>query len=263
MRKNFKTILYEQMEGVAWISLNRPEVHNAMNEEMIAELTDAFLSFNELKDIRAVVLTGNGKSFCAGADINYMKRIATLGTNENVEDAKKLALMFRSVYNCPIPTIALIFGSVFGGANGILSACDIVIAEENTTFAFTEVKLGIAPATIAPFVIKRIGEFGAKELMLTGKRFKAKEAKKWNLVNHVYNNEKEENPLDEILKQFESSAPEAVKETKKLIKEILGKDINEGIDYTSKLIAKLRASEEGQEGMAAFLEKRKPNWTTE
>jgi methylglutaconyl-CoA hydratase len=251
------------MEGVAWISLNRPEVHNAMNEEMIAELTDAFLSFNELKDIRAVVLTGNGKSFCAGADINYMKRIATLGTNENVEDAKKLALMFRSVYNCPIPTIALIFGSVFGGANGILSACDIVIAEENTTFAFTEVKLGIAPATIAPFVIKRIGEFGAKELMLTGKRFKAKEAKKWNLVNHVYNNEKEENPLDEILKQFESSAPEAVKETKKLIKEILGKDINEGIDYTSKLIAKLRASEEGQEGMAAFLEKRKPNWTTE
>jgi len=263
MRKNFKTILYEQMEGVAWISLNRPEVHNAMNEEMIAELTDAFLSFNELKDIRAVVLTGNGKSFCAGADINYMKRIATLGTNENVEDAKKLALMFRSVYNCPIPTIALIFGSVFGGANGILSACDIVIAEENTTFAFTEVKLGIAPATIAPFVIKRIGEFGAKELMLTGKRFKAKEAKKWNLVNHVYNNEKEENPLDEILKQFESSAPEAVKETKKLIKEILGKYINEGIDYTSKLIAKLRASEEGQEGMAAFLEKRKPNWTTE
>ena len=263
MRKNFKTILYEQMEGVAWISLNRPEVHNAMNEEMIAELTDAFLSFNELKDKRAVVLTGNGKSFCAGADINYMKRIATLGTNENVEDAKKLALMFRSVYNCPIPTIALIFGSVFGGANGILSACDIVIAEENTTFAFTEVKLGIAPATIAPFVIKRIGEFGAKELMLTGKRFKAKEAKKWNLVNHVYNNEKEENPLDEILKQFESSAPEAVKETKKLIKEILGKDINEGIDYTSKLIAKLRASEEGQEGMAAFLENRKPNWTTE
>ena len=150
------------MEGVAWISLNRPEVHNAMNEEMIAELTDAFLSFNELKDIRAVVLTGNGKSFCAGADINYMKRIATLGTNENVEDAKKLALMFRSVYNCPIPTIALIFGSVFGGANGILSACDIVIAEENTTFAFTEVKLGIAPATIAPFVIKRIGELVQK-----------------------------------------------------------------------------------------------------
>ncbi len=263
MKENFNTILYQQMEGVAWISLNRPEVHNAMNEEMIAELTNVFISFAENKDIRAVVLTGNGKSFCSGADVNYMKSIATLGTQENVEDGKKLAHLFKSVYHCSIPTIALIFGSVFGGANGILAACDIVIAEEGTTFAFSEVKLGITPATIAPFVIKRIGEFGAKELMLTGKRFNAKEAQKWNLVNHVYNKDNEENPLNRILKQFNSSAPEAVKETKILIKEILGKDINEGIDYTSKLIAKLRASEEGQEGMTAFLEKRKPNWRIE
>lgn len=263
MKKKFNTIIFEQLDGVAWISLNRPEVHNAMNEEMIAELTNVYISFSEIKDVRAVVLTGNGKSFCAGADLNYMKSIANLGTSENVEDGKKLAHLFKSVYDCPIPTIALIFGSVFGGANGILSACDIVIAEENTTFAFTEVKLGIAPATIAPFVIKRIGEFGAKELMLTGKRFNAREAQQWNLVNHVYNKDNEENPLNRILKQFKSSAPEAVKETKILIKEILGKDVNDGIDYTSKLIAKLRASDEGQEGMAAFLDKRKPNWTKE
>lgn len=263
MRKNYNTILFEQMNGVGWLSLNRPEVHNAMNEEMIAELTNVFKSFEKAKDIRAIVLTGNGKSFCAGADVNYMKSIATLGFDENVEDGKKLANMFKSVYDCPIPTIALVHGSAFGGANGLLAACDIVIAEENTNFAFSEVKLGIAPATIAPFVIKRIGEFGAKELMLTGKRFKAGEAQKWNLINHVYNSEKEENPLNGILKQFESSAPEAVKETKILIKEVLGKDIDEGIEFTSKLIAKLRESKEGQEGMAAFLEKRKANWSGE
>ncbi len=261
MKENFNTIILEQKNRIAWLSLNRPEVHNAINEEMIAELTKVFISFEKAKDVRAVVLTGNGKSFCAGADLNYMKSIATLGTKENVEDGKKLALLFKSIYDCPIPTIALVFGSAFGGANGIIASCDIVIAEENTTFAFSEVKLGITPATISPFVIRRIGEFGAKELMLTGKRFDTYEAKKWNLVNHIYN--KENSPLNEILKQFGSSAPEAVKETKKLIHDILGKDIDEGIDYTSKLIAKLRASSEGQEGMAAFLEKRKPNWKTE
>ncbi len=257
------TITLSKINGIAWLSLNRPEVHNAMNEEMISELTTVFNSFNNDNATRAIVLTGNGKSFCAGADLNYMKNIATLGYDENVQDGKKLANMFKAVYNCPIPTIALIHGSAFGGANGLLAACDIVIAEQNTTFAFSEVKLGIAPATIAPFVIKRIGEFGAKELMLTGKRFKAKEAQKWNLINHVYDSQNEENPLNGILKQFESSAPQAVKETKKLIHTILGKNIDEGIDFTSKLIAKLRASDEGQEGMASFLDKRKANWVNE
>lgn len=260
MKNKYNTIIYKHVNNIAWLSLNRPEVHNAMNEEMIAELTAVFKSIVDEQSIRVVVINGNGSSFCAGADLNYMKSIANLGFDENVEDGKRLAGLFNSIYNCPIPTIANIHGSVFGGANGLISACDIVIAEQNTTFAFSEVKLGIAPATIAPFVIKRIGEFGAKELMLTGKRFKAKEAQKWNLVNHVYNTQNEESPLVGILKQFESSAPQAVKETKTLITTILGKDIEEGIKYTSKLIAKLRASDEGQEGMASFLEKRKPNW---
>jgi len=260
MKKNYNTIFYEQVGNIAYISLNRPEVHNAMNEEMIAELTSVFKSFKEITNTRAIVLTGNGKSFCAGADLNYMKNIASLGFDENVKDGKKLANLFKSIYDCPIPTIATVHGLVFGGANGLIAACDIIIAEQNTTFAFSEVKLGIAPATIAPFVIKRIGEFGAKELMLTGKRFKAKEAQKWNLVNHIYNIEKDINPLNTIIKQFISSAPEAVKETKILIKTILGKNIDEGINYTSKLIAKLRASDEGQEGMTAFLDKRNPNW---
>lgn len=255
--QRYTSVLVEKTAFISWVRLNRPEVHNAMNAEMIAELTGVFKSFGGDKKSRAVVLTGNGKSFCAGADLNYMKGIAEFGFDENVKDGKKLAGLFKAIYDCPIPTIALIHGSAFGGANGLLAACDIVIAEENTTFAFSEVKLGIAPATIAPFVIKRIGEFGAKELMLTGKRFKAQEAKRWNLVNHVYKTQQDGNPLDKILKEFESSAPAAVRETKTLIKTVLGKDIEEGIEFTSKLIATLRASEEGQEGMAAFLEKRK------
>ena len=258
--KKYNTVLLENLGMVSWVRLNRPEVHNAMNAEMIAELTGVFNSFKEEKYIRAVVLTGNGKSFCAGADLNYMKGIAEFGFEENEEDGKKLANLFKSIYDCPLPTIALVHGSAFGGANGLLAACDIVIAEAGTTFAFSEVKLGIAPATIAPFVIKRIGEFGAKELMLTGKRFKAAEAQRWNLVNHVYKSGSDENPLNELLKQFESSAPEAVKETKVLIKTVLGKGIEEGMEFTSKLIARLRASEEGQEGMASFLEKRKAKW---
>ena len=169
--QNFKTITLNQNSGVSWLALNRPEIHNAMNAEMIAELTEVYKSFEDTQE-RAVVLTGNGKSFCAGADLNYMKGIAEFGIKENVEDGKRLAKLFKSIYDCPIPTIALVHGSAFGGANGLLAACDIVIAEEDTIFAFSEVKLGIAPATIAPFVIKRIGEFGAKELMMTGKRFK-------------------------------------------------------------------------------------------
>ncbi len=254
------TITINKSQNVVWVNLNRPEVHNAMNAEMIAELTEVFKSLDEDIESRAVVLTGNGKSFCAGADLNYMKGIAEFGFEENEEDGKKLANLFKSIYDCPLPTIALVHGSAFGGANGLLAACDIVIAEAETTFAFSEVKLGIAPATIAPFVIKRIGEFGAKELMLTGKRFKAAEAQRWNLVNHVYKSGSDENPLNELLKQFESSAPEAVKETKVLIKTVLGKEIGEGMEFTSKLIARLRASEEGQEGMASFLEKRKAKW---
>ncbi|NQU35459.1 MAG: enoyl-CoA hydratase/isomerase family protein [Bacteroidetes bacterium] len=259
MINKLNTISVDQ-NRVTKIALNRPEVHNAMNAEMIAELTAIFNSIKNEEEIRCVVLVGNGKSFCAGADLNYMKGIAEFGFEENVKDGKRLAGLFKSIYDCPVPTIAVVHGAAYGGANGLIAACDIVIAEENTTFAFSEVKLGIAPATIAPFVIRRIGEFGAKELMLTGKRFKASEAQKWNLVNHVYNKEKNDNPLDAILKQFESSAPGAVKETKILIHTILGKSINEGIDTTSELIAKLRASSEGQEGMTAFLEKRKPTW---
>ena len=246
---------------VTTIELNRPEVHNAMNDVMISELKEAFDQAGKRDNTRVIILRGRGKSFCAGADLNYMKSIAAFGFEENAKDSQKLAALFKSVYDCPVPTIALVHGSAFGGANGLLAACDIVIAERNTTFAFSEVKLGIAPATIAPFVIRRIGEFGAKELMLTGKRFKSAEAEKWNLVNHVVEENKLEETLEIITNQLLSSGPQAIKETKKLIEKVVdSNNMDELINYTTNIIASLRASDEGQEGMAAFLEKRKANW---
>ena len=260
MKDNYKTILITRDNQQLSIWLNRPEVHNAMNDVMIAELTSVFYSVSKLEDIRVIILRGKGKSFCAGADLNYMKGIAEFGFEENVNDGKKLFNLFNSIYNCPLPTIAMVHGSAFGGANGLMAACDIVIAEENTTFAFSEVKLGISPVTISPFVINRIGEFGAKELMMTGKRFNALEAEKWHLVNHSIAKEDFEDTFDFIVKQLLTSAPEAVKQTKTLIGEVLEKEIDDLNDYTANKIAVLRASEEGQEGMASFLEKRKANW---
>jgi methylglutaconyl-CoA hydratase len=256
------TILIEPSDQVTTICLNRPEVHNAMNEEMISELTQAFQNIAPLENFpRAVVLRGNGKSFCSVADLNYMKGIAGFGFEENVKDGQNLAKLFLSIYQCPVPVVAVVHGSAFGGANGLLAACDMVVAEENTKFAFSEVKLGIAPATIAPFVIKRIGEFGAKELMLTGKRFSAEEAKHWHLVNSVVPETGIEEKLQQILNELRTAAPHAVRETKKLITKIIQEsDLDKNLDHTSKLIAQLRASEEGQEGMAAFLEKRKAAW---
>jgi len=260
--KEHRTIIVEKTENIITIWLNRPEVHNAMNELMIEELTDVFTSTTD-EEIWAVLLRGKGKSFCAGADLNYMKEIASFGIADNKADSMKLANLFNSIYSYPIPTIALVHGSAFGGANGLLAACDIVVAEENTTFAFTEVKLGIAPATISPFVIKRIGEFGAKELMITGKRFKGPEALKWKLVNNSLPEEELEKKLQQLIEEIKRNGPKAVRATKKLIHSIIDSDIDELIEYTGDLIAELRASDEGQEGMAAFLEKRKSKWQTD
>lgn len=257
--KKHETIITEQEAGINTIWLNRPDVHNAMNAQMISELTEVFQNLDD-DGIRAVVLRGKGKSFCAGADLNYMKEIATFGYEENKTDSLKLAGLFRSIYECPFPTIAVVHGAAVGGANGLLAACDIVIAEENTTFAFSEVKLGIAPATIAPFVIKRIGEFGAKELMITGKRFKGPEALKWHLVNSIVSETELENTLNTFTDELKRNAPAAVRATKSLIRTVMENKQDDMLEFTADLIARLRAAEEGQEGMAAFLEKRKPKW---
>lgn len=253
----------EVFEGVVTtVNLNRPEVHNAMNELMISELTDVFTSMDKESHTRLIILSGNGKSFCAGADLNYMKSIANYGYDQNYNDGQKLAALFEAVYNCPVPTIAKVHGSAFGGANGLLAACDIVLADENTTFAFSEVKLGIGPATISPFVIKRIGEFNARDLMLTGRRFKGREAEKAGLVNKSLPSDEIDEVIEDYIKEFKSGAPGAVRATKEIILSISGsnKSIDEQMKYTASCIAELRQSEEGQEGMTAFFEKRRSKW---
>ncbi|MBT3750511.1 MAG: enoyl-CoA hydratase/isomerase family protein [Bacteroidetes bacterium] len=261
----YETIELERSKSIITVWLSRPELHNAMNDVMIAELTQVFRDFSEDEDLRMAILRGRGESFCAGADLNYMKNIADFGLEENLKDSIKLAQLFNTISECSIPTISLVHGACFGGANGLIAACDIVIAAINTVFAFSEVRIGIAPATIAPFVIRRIGEYGAKELMITGKRFNGEEALKWKLVNHVFVEKDLESELEKYIAQILSSGPNAVKASKELITQILrgGRDLADTEDYTTKMITELRASDEGQEGMASFLEKRKPNWISD
>jgi methylglutaconyl-CoA hydratase len=262
MEQNFKTIEVLKEGFVVNIRLNRPDIHNALNPLMIAELTTAFTEMANQPELRLVTLRGNGPSFCAGADLNYMKEIAGFGQEENLEDARKLATLFKQISDCPVPVLAIVHGAVYGGANGLSAACDIVLAHEETVFAFSEVKLGITPATISPFVIARCGQAAARELMLTGRKFTASEAYRFMLVNQIYSNESAEKITEFYIKQLLSSAPNALRQCKILIKLVdeESADSTKIFDETTAMIASQRASAEGQEGLAAFFEKRKPNW---
>ncbi|PKP31795.1 MAG: enoyl-CoA hydratase [Bacteroidetes bacterium HGW-Bacteroidetes-16] len=258
----FETLIVEKKEDILYVYLNRPEVHNAINELMISELTSVYAEASKDELLRLVVLKGKGKSFCAGADLNYMSHIAHHSKDENYKDGQRLAKMFKTVYKCHVPTMAIVHGSAFGGANGLFAACDVVLADENTTFAFSEVKIGIGPATIMPFIIRRIGEYHARDLMLTGRKFKGKEAEKTGLINKAVPTSLLIETVKKYINEFITAAPKATRATKQLIQYLMydGPELTELIDYTAGIIANLRADEEGQEGMAAFLEKRKPAW---
>jgi methylglutaconyl-CoA hydratase len=257
----FKTIELEVKNEIGTIWLNRPEIHNAFNEVMISELIQLFEEINDREDIRVVVMRGRGKSFCAGADLNWMRDVAKYSYEDNYKESLNLSLCFYNIYTCTKPTIAVVHGAAIGGANGLLAACDMVYADENTTFSLSEVKIGIVPACISPYVTKRVGEYGSKELMLTGKRFKGAEAAHHKLVNKSLAADQMENALSELISLLKTSGPKAMTHCKNLLYDVSNKlTLQEAIDYTAKMIAEIRASEEGQEGMAAFLEKRKPNW---
>jgi methylglutaconyl-CoA hydratase len=259
--KNYETISFDNVNGIGTVWLNRPDVHNALNQQMILEVIDCFESQNDNPEVRIMVLRGRGKSFCAGADLNYMKGIATFGFDENYQDSLKLAKCFNAIYTCNKPTIAVVQGAAIGGACGLLAACDFVYCADDTKFAFSEVKLGIAPATISLYVTKRIGEYGSRDLMLTGRRFTGKEAEWYRLVNKSLPAEELDAYVNTMIETLMTSGPDAMAACKKLIYTICNKmTFEEGIDYTARTIAELRASKEGQEGMASFLEKRKPNW---
>jgi methylglutaconyl-CoA hydratase len=260
----YETIDFSISNSIGTLWLNRPEVHNALNEKMISELIQCFGEIEKMEEVRVILLRGRGKSFCAGADLNYMKGIAAFGFEENYQDSRQLAACFNAIYTCRKPTIAMVHGAAIGGANGLLAACDFVYCTHETRFAFSEVKLGIAPATISLYVVKRIGEYAARDLMLTGRRFNGKEAEQYRLANKSMQDDELESFVGEIIRHLLSSGPDAIAACKELIYTITNTmQFEEAIDYTAKTIASLRASKEGQEGMASFLEKRKPRWVIE
>lgn len=259
------SVLLEKKDAVATVTLNRPEVHNAFDEVMIEALTETFTSLVADKDLRAVVLRAAGKSFCAGGDLNWMKRAADFSAEENKHDALKLAKMVDSIYQCPHLTVALVKGAVFGGGVGVVSACDMVIADKETTkFSLSEVKLGLIPAAIAPYVLRAMGPRAMGRYAVTAERFCAKKAHKMGLVHEQVHSEAEaEELLSALIEQLKTNAPEAMREAKKLQRELEGMTIGEGtLMHTAHAIAERRASDEGKEGIAAFLEKRSPKWVS-
>ena len=261
---DFKTIKVQLGESIAWINLDRPEVRNALNTVLIRELTETFEWLDGRDDIRVVVLKGNGKCFCAGADLAYMKDMAGFGYDENVGDAQRLSKLFQTIYFCNKAVVANVHGACIGGANGIIAAADIVIAERETRFAFSEVRLGITPATISPFVVAKIGNTAAKELMLTGRCFSAQEAKDFGLVNVVVDASEMIDTERQYIDHFMHASPDAVAECKNLLRMVSGTAdrFNPVFMQTSVAIANQRISKAGQEGMTAFFEKRKAEWDT-
>lgn len=262
MKKNsYKTIIVTHKNRIVRISLNRPEVHNAFNSLMISELDDAFEKASANRSIRIVILTGQGKSFCAGADINWMREIIHYSYEQNLEESLHLAELLHKIYIFPKATVAIVNGTAIGGGTGFLSACDIAIASKEAKFGLSEVKIGLVPAAISPFVIRRIGESKSREYFLTGKRISARKALEIGLINEVVSQNKLKEKEEEITKLLLSSGPEAIAACKELICKVPGMSFKEVKTFTAQMIANLRISQEGQEGMAAFLEKRKPKWT--
>ncbi|MCK4223945.1 MAG: enoyl-CoA hydratase/isomerase family protein [candidate division Zixibacteria bacterium] len=259
--KRFETILYSTENKIARIYLNRPEVHNAFNEVMIAELTEVFKKISEDGGVRVVVLTGNGKSFSAGADLNWMKKMINFSYEQNLEDSLKLAELFYLMYSLPKPVIARVNGAAIGGGTGLVAVCDIAIAAENAKFSLSEVKLGLVPACISPYVIRKVGEGRCREFFLTGERLIAKRALELGLVNQVVPLEELDQAVQEKANHLISSGPKAIAMCKELLKNVPGMSFEKAKTYTADMIASMRIGDEGQEGMNAFLEKRRPNWS--
>ena len=243
----FETIKIQLGESVAWVNLDRPEVRNALNPELIRELTEAFRWLDSRDDIRVIVLKGNGPAFCAGADLAYMKAMASFSRGQNMADAERLSKLFQAIHFCNKAVITVVHGACIGGANGIVAASDIVIAATDTRFAFSEVRLGITPATISPFVVQKIGPTAAKD---------------FRLVNVVVAEDALIDTERQYIEHFMHASPDAVAECKKLLRLVEGADdpYDPVFTHTSAIIADQRASQAGQEGMAAFFEKRKPRW---
>jgi methylglutaconyl-CoA hydratase len=247
--------------GVETVTLNRPEVRNAFNDEVIAEVTAVFAELAKRDEVRCIVLAGAGAAFCAGADLNWMKRMAGYTRDENLADAATLARMLEVVYRSPQPTIARIQGDVYAGGVGLVAACDIAVSVEAAQYCLSEVKLGLIPATISPYVIRAMGARASHRYFLTAERFSAAEALRVGLVHEVVQPEALDAKVGELAQALVQAGPEAVKACKKLLHDVAGNDISAGlVRRTVEGIADIRVSDEGQEGVQSFLGKRKPNW---
>lgn len=248
--------------GVVTITLNRPEIHNAFNDELISELTEIFNVMNTDPTVRLVVLTGAGKSFCAGADLKWMKKMVDYSEKENYKDSLGLAMLFKTMNDFTKPLIGKINGAALGGGSGLVAVCDYVIAADSARFGFTEARLGIVPGVISPYVISKIGETNARATFLSGMRFCPRDARRMGLVHHRVDLEKLDEETERIVSEFLMAGPHAAMGAKRLIRDVLniGSHDNKVVEHTCKTIAKFRISDEGQEGMNALLEKRKPSW---
>ena len=256
------TALTQTTQGaIRTITLSRPDVRNAFNDEVIAELKAAFEEAGKANDVRCVVLAAEGPAFCAGADLNWMRRMADYTRDENLADAGCLADMLHTIYTCSKPTIARVQGDVFAGGVGLVAACDMAISVDTATYCLSEVKLGLIPATISPYVIRAMGARASHRYFLTAERFNAVEAHRIGLVHEVVTANALDAKLQELTQALVSASPNAVKACKQLVQDVADKDINSTlIAHTVAGIADIRASTEGKEGVQSFLQKRKPNW---
>ena len=245
----------------ATITLTQPEVRNAFSDEVIAEITAAFTEVGGRADVRCVVLAAEGPAFCAGANLNWMRRMADYTREENIQDAGKLAEMLRVIYTCPQPTIARVQGDVYAGGMGLVAACDMAVSVDSAGFCLSEVKLGLIPATISPYVIRAMGARAAHRYFLTAERFDAAEALRTGFVHAVVGADQLDAKVDELARALTSASPNAVRACKKLVMDVAEREINARlIAATVEGIADIRASDEGREGVQSFLQKRKPVW---
>jgi len=246
---------------IASVLLDRPDIHNAFNDELVKLVTETFEELGARDDVRVIVLGGNGKSFCAGADLNWMKRMVQYSREQNLEDARAVGRMYLTIAKCPKPVIARVHGAALGGGAGLVAASDIGIAVESAQFGFTEVKLGIIPAIIAPFVIARVGPGRAREFFITGERFLAPVALNIGLIQHVAAHELAlDGLIDSKIGQILTSAPCAIATAKELIFGVAARALESSLEFAAEAIARARTGAEGQAGMQAFLDRQKPPW---
>lgn len=259
---SFENVMYEKNpQGVITVTLNRAEKHNAFNDEMIAELTTCFDQVEQDSDARVMILAANGKSFCAGADLSWMRRMASYSYEQNKTDADALAAMFKTLYRLRVPTIARVQGAAFGGAVGLIACCDMAVANKLSKFCLSEAKIGLVPATISPYVIEALGPRVAKRYFTTAEVFSSRRARRLGLISETVSEDALDDTVNELVDHILGNGPKAVEQGKALVGQVAYQPIDDTlIDATSQLIANVRLSEEGQEGLGAFLEKRSPSW---